>query len=71
MKTILDSYESLLEIERSSFYSFLFPIEDENHAKRIIEEEGIEVGKTAMLIKLVLFKSHLMMVSQKDRPEDH
>ena len=38
MKTILDSYESLLEIERSSFYSFLFPIEDENHAKRIIEE---------------------------------
>ncbi len=37
MKTVLDSYEALLEIERSSFYSYLFPLSDENMAKGILD----------------------------------
>lgn len=38
MRTILDKYEALLEIERSSFYSFLFPINSEDDARKIIDE---------------------------------
>lgn len=37
MKTILDNYEALLEIERSSFYSYLFPLSDETMAKGILD----------------------------------
>ena len=38
MRTILEKYEALLEIERSSFYSFLFPINSEDDARKIIDE---------------------------------
>lgn len=37
MRTVLDNYEALLEIDRSSFYSYLFHLNDENEAKSIID----------------------------------